>query len=287
MSGKTFKNNFFSLAIICLLVFSLYPNFNACAETPLKTSVITNFSINELKEFSSVEITAQAANCLNNAKMAARIKNKKKGIIKKIFTQNVVIDDTIELQRIYYDPETFDAVFSGIIPYNLKDVDINLEISNFSTADALERTEEKTITTAPVEKTIVVQEPEKKIIVPIIRKQQSTEDPELLKKMEEEKRSNDANEELGKAMVYSAQKKQEAAKVQEQNDYEVVVGVVVLLPLLLEFAAGGIEQENNFEIETEPLAESETEPESETESEAGSEDEETEDEKKRNKRKKT
>jgi len=262
--------------IVCLLIF-LYPHHNIAAETTALSKVlrITNFSINELNDNSSVELTAQAANCLNNAKIVARVKNKKKGLIKRIFTKNTVIDDIIELQRIYYDPETNDAVFSGIIPYKLKETDIFLEISNYPTADAIARVKEEpamTVVNAPVKEKIIVPEPEKK---PIVIKSQPAEDTELLNRIAEEKKSNEANEELGKSLAYLTQKKQEAAKLQENSDYEVAVGVVVILPLLLEFAAG-IGRENDYNVEPVTIAESEpnsdqTESESDTENENNAE----------------
>lgn len=282
MLKKIFAFRFFFAALFIFCILSFYLNFNISADESLKKSIVTNFSIKELKEISSIEITAQIANCLNNAKMTAIIKNKKKGIIKKIFSKNVIIDDRIELERIYYDPENFEAVYSGIIPYNLKEVDINLEFSNFPAGDSLERKFQPVIiAAAPVVEKILPQP-----AVPLKIKPQISEDTELLNRMSEEKRSNEANEELGRSIMYSAQKKQEAAKLQEQNDYETVVGVVILLPLLLEFAAG-FGQENDFEIETGDLKESETEPNSESESEEKDDEESEEEEKKKNKKKNT
>jgi len=242
------KRLFLLLIFVVFILLGYIDESYICADTLPITAKITNFKFEEFKDTVGIEITAQVINCLNDAKVIANVKNKKKGIIKKIFTKNIIIDDSIELQRIYYDDKDLVAVFSGILPYKLKEVDIVLEVSNFAKSDMLERIKEEPIVIpTPV---VVIEDTPVEIVKPIIVPKLIKEDTSALARLEEEERLNAINEEVGRNILHSAKKRQEAIRAQEQSDYETVIGVVVLLPLLLEFA-GGLVKENEVEIEQE------------------------------------
>lgn len=207
------------LFLIIVLICSFLVLMENKLPAEIKSAAITNFTVEELPGEEGTEITVYATYCLKDSKLFAIFKNKKKGFIKtivtKIFTKNIVIDETIELPRIYYDVELCEAVFSGIVPFEKNEVDISLKLNNYSAKDELLlKQEEQVVIKAP--------KPAPIIMTPV--------------KHDAEEKNNAANEEYFRDVTYSAQKKQEQEKNQQQTADEVIIVVVVLLPMLLEFA---------------------------------------------------
>jgi len=127
-------------------------------------------------------------------------------------------------------------------------------LTNFSSALNLNRKIDPKIELHPDTKPqIIIEEsplPEKKIIIippPIIVEKLVIEDTSWIGRMEEEKRNNAANEEYLSIMLAAAAKRMDREKCEEQDSTENALGVIILLPLLLEFASN-MTQENSTDI---------------------------------------
>lgn len=182
--------------IIVICVAFIFIIFTVCF-CDVKNAVVTGFNLTEIPN-QGLEINLQASYCLQNAKLVAIVTPKS--------AENK--SEIIEIPRVYYDMESLEAVFNGILPYKKEEIDLTFKISNY-------------------------QEPE----LSIDFKDNQRNDvmmAEMIERQKQEQIFNEREADYKEEFRTSQKKAEEKAQEQEQAAAETLIVVVILLPMLLD-----------------------------------------------------